>query len=161
MGNSLYCLHNEILSTISSAPAKQSSLSISATGGKSSNPFYCRNCDRDLFSDDVFRAHVAEHETCGVDGCPYTAHPKLVLNHYKTQHVTGLAGKVWKVQTPEDIAKWREDRKRNFPTVARVAVIKREARERKKKGNVLNNQYFGKIHGDARANARGKFRTNR
>jgi len=55
---------------------------------------------------------------------------------------------VWKIQTPEDIAKWREDRKRNFPTVARVAQRKRELKERKKRGNVLNNQYFGKINGD-------------
>ena len=98
------------------------------SGAAQSNPFYCRNCDRDCFSEDGLRAHVAEHETCGVDGCPYTAHPKLVLNHYKTQHVTGLAAKVWKIQTPEDIAKWREDRKRNFPTAARTAQRKKELR---------------------------------
>jgi len=117
---------------------------------RTSNQWNCRNCDRDFFSEDALEAHVAEHETCGVDGCPYTAHPQLVLNHYKTQHLTGLAGKVWKVQTPEEIAKWREERKRNFPTVARVAQRKLEMRERKKRGNVLNNQYFGKINGETR-----------
>ena len=115
---------------------------------------YCKNCDRDFFTEDALKTHVDEHETCGVDGCPYTAHPKLVLNHYKTQHMTGLAAKVWKIQTPEDIAKWREDRKRNFPTVARLAQRKRELKERKKRGNVLNNQYFGKINGDVRGRQR-------
>ena len=116
----------------------------------SSDALYCRNCDRHFFTAELLQTHEDEHETCGVEGCPYTAHPKLVLNHYKTQHLTGLADKVWKVQTPEDIAKWREDRKRNFPTAARMAARKKETKERKKRGNVLNNQYFGKINGDTR-----------
>lgn len=136
-----YLSHHHVVPT----PRTSSAVSGAA---QPNNPFYCRNCDRDCYSEDGLRAHVAEHETCGVDGCPYTAHPKLVLNHYKTQHVTGLAAKVWKIQTPEDIAKWREDRKRNFPTVARTAQRKKEARERKKRGDVLKNQYFGKINGD-------------
>ena len=75
----------------------------------------------------------------------------LLLFYFRfslAQHLTGLADKVWRVQTPEDIAKWREDRKRNFPTAARVAARKRELKERKKRGNVLNNQYFGKINGE-------------
>lgn len=128
----------------------------SATANKKpASQWYCRNCDRDFFSEDELETHVAEHETCGVDGCPYTAHPKLVLNHYKTQHLTGLAGKVWKVKTPEEIAKWREERKRNFPTAARVAQRKQQVRERKKRGNVLNNQYFGKINGETRPNRNG------
>jgi len=119
------------------------------------SPWHCRNCDRGFQNQYYFDIHIEEHEKCGVEGCPYEAHPKLVFNHYKTQHLTGLADKVWTVKTPEDIAKWREERRRKFPTRARIAQKKAEMRAKRKRGDVLSNAYFGKINGD-RGRGRGR-----
>ena len=38
--------------------------------------------------------HSAEHATCGVDGCSYTAHQSLLEKHIRHQHLSGLFQKI-------------------------------------------------------------------
>ena len=38
--------------------------------------------------------HSAEHATCGVDGCSYTAHESLLEKHVRHQHLSGLFQKI-------------------------------------------------------------------
>ena len=49
---------------------------------------------------------------CRFDGCSYTAAPKLVQLHIQHQHRTGLAKKIWSLDSAEDIEKWRLERKK-------------------------------------------------
>lgn len=52
--------------------------------------FFCDICAREFLDDARLQKHIAEHEVCGVDGCTYTAHPKLIKIHHANQHATGL-----------------------------------------------------------------------
>ena len=74
--------------------------------------FFCDRCDRSLRSQELLDAHIAEHVTCGIDGCPFAAHPKVVDLHVQMQHKTGKAQIIMKLTSPEEIIKWREGRKR-------------------------------------------------
>jgi hypothetical protein len=61
---------------------------------------------------------------CEMDGCKYSAHPKVIASHQRMQHFCfrdkSLVKKFMSLDTPEDIAKWREERKANFPTKSNV-----------------------------------------
>ena len=74
--------------------------------------FFCDRCDRSLRSQELLDAHIAEHVTCGIDGCPFAAHPKVVDLHVQMQHKTGKAQIIMELTSPEEINKWREGRKR-------------------------------------------------
>ena len=49
---------------------------------------------------------------CGLDGCKFVAHPKVILKHVQMQQHTGLYKKIGNLYSPEDIAKWIAERKR-------------------------------------------------
>ena len=40
---------------------------------------HCELCDEDFHGDEALRRHEAEHQTCGLDGCNFTAHPKVII----------------------------------------------------------------------------------
>jgi hypothetical protein len=65
-----------------------------------------------------------------MDGCKYSAHPKVIASHQRIQHFCfrdkSLVKKFMSLDTPEDIAKWREERKANFPTKSNVEKKKVE-----------------------------------
>lgn len=75
-------------------------------------PFSCDRCDRSFRSKELLDLHIAEHIPCGIDGCTFVAHPKIVEKHIQMQHETGLAEKIMMLNTPEEIQKWKEERKR-------------------------------------------------
>lgn len=69
-------------------------------------------CDREFFSEQLLKDHNETHKVCGIDGCTFTAHPKLIEKHVSMQHRTGLYHKIKNLSTPEDIANWINERKR-------------------------------------------------
>ncbi|XP_067680864.1 FMR1-interacting protein NUFIP1-like isoform X1 [Haliotis asinina] len=111
------------------------------------NQFFCDTCDRGFCSDEKYQEHVLQHEKCSDPGCSYVAAPKLVKLHFQMQHRTGLAHKIWKLESPEDIKKWIEERKRNFPTAANIERKKAIEMERQSRGEKLDTKYFGKMKG--------------
>lgn len=74
--------------------------------------FSCDLCDRGFKSKELLDFHISEHVPCGINGCKFVAHPKIVEKHIQMQHVTGLAEKIMRLTTPEEIEKWKEERKR-------------------------------------------------
>ena len=90
--------------------------------------------------------HELSHETCGLEGCTYTANPKQVEIHILHLHSTGLYQKRLQSQkendnsTPvatktcgestEEIKKWREERKKNFPSVVKTEQAVRQRKLR-------------------------------
>lgn len=81
------------------------------------NDNYCESCDRSFYSNSALQNHVKEHEICGIDGCKYVAHSILIEKHIRMQHSTGLFNKIKSAgNTPEEIAKWKEERRKNYPT---------------------------------------------
>lgn len=73
---------------------------------------------------------MSEHRTCNLDGCTFTAHFKVIEKHVLMQHATGLYDKIRNLNTPEDIAKWVEERKRRYPN--RENILKRQEQQEEK-----------------------------
>lgn len=109
------------------------------------NVYFCETCDRGYKAMDKYQEHIDSHVKCRHEGCSYTAHPKLVQLHDRTQHSSGLATKIWKLESPEDIAKWREERKRNFPTAETVKRKNEIIQEKIARGEVIETKTFGKM----------------
>lgn len=74
--------------------------------------YYCEICDREFMTDKLLNDHNSTHKICGIDGCTFSAHPKLVEKHIAMQHRTGYFSKLKNLTTPEDIEKWINERKR-------------------------------------------------
>ena len=68
----------------------------------------------ELQSKDDLKRHRAEHEKCPVETCSYRGHHSVMDRHVESLHLTGLFDKVKKLSTPEEIAAWRQDRKKKY-----------------------------------------------
>lgn len=80
-------------------------------------------------------------QKCNIDGCQFIAHPKVITKHIQMQHATGLYKKIAKLQDPEEIKKWREERKKKYPTkenVEKAAAAIKEKIERGEKMGLKN-----------------------
>ncbi|XP_066267093.1 FMR1-interacting protein NUFIP1-like [Branchiostoma lanceolatum] len=110
---------------------------------KDDTPFYCDSCDRGFKTDELLKKHCETHIQCFHEGCPYVAAEKLVKLHHKLTHLSRFSKALSKLDTPEAIAKWREERKKNYPTVANVAKKVEDMKKRRDRGEVLDTREFG------------------
>lgn len=85
-----------------------------------------------------YKQHVSEHATFGIDGCSYTAHQDILEKHIMHQHLTGFYNRIVQGNSPEDIEKWRQERRKNFPTKMKIAekILKKEMM--KDRGEVMH-----------------------
>lgn len=92
--------------------------------------FTCKPCQQTFHSQSALSAHVKTHEKCSE--CEFAACPKVVKGHYQGAHgkysgngfktvtvaIPGCPVQRFRVcvgNKPEDIQKWREDRRKRFP----------------------------------------------
>ncbi|XP_067626051.1 FMR1-interacting protein NUFIP1 [Eurosta solidaginis] len=123
---------------------------------------YCEACDMELLSMDDLRRHKSQHEKCPVDTCNYRGHPSVMDNHVTNLHNSGLFDSTKRLSTPEEIAAWREERRRRYPTVENTIMRQKAKEQREKRGERLggNKSRFGKYEDRKRAQDNTK-RTSR
>jgi hypothetical protein len=81
-------------------------------------PFFCAPCHKGYRSSEMYELHVDEHEPCVASGCHFSACAAVMKDHMLV-HNPVVQG--WMNMTDEEVAKWREDRKRNWPTAENIA----------------------------------------
>ncbi|XP_065177719.1 FMR1-interacting protein NUFIP1-like [Sycon ciliatum] len=100
---------------------------------------FCKNCDKKFPDISQFRAHEAHHRKCDVDGCSFMGTQRAVNIHREEKH-SAVSSMVPVLETPEQIAKWREARRKNFPTTENVSRKKEAQRQRHERGQVAQNE---------------------
>ncbi|OWR51050.1 hypothetical protein KGM_215811 [Danaus plexippus plexippus] len=99
--------------------------------------FWCETCDKGFRFANHLENHKLQHQKCNIDGCQYVAHPKVITRHIQMQHSSGLFNKISKLNNPEEITKWREERRMKYPTKENIEKKKAEINERIKRGEKM------------------------
>lgn len=95
---------------------------------------YCEVCECNFKYPQQLQKHLNEHEKCWFDNCTFEGSTKLLQNHVETQHQSGLFNRIQRIETDEDIEKWREERRKRYPTKANIEARRLAQEERLKRG---------------------------
>lgn len=117
---------------------------------------WCELCERGFRQPYQLEKHLGEHEKCWFDNCNFEGHSTLLKKHIETQHQSGLFQRIGKVETEEDIEKWREERRKRYPTKANIEARRLVQEERMKRGERIDepNHRFGNTKTRNRAQQR-------
>ncbi|KAK8821623.1 hypothetical protein WA556_002071, partial [Blastocystis sp. ATCC 50177/Nand II] len=111
----------------------------------------CPTCKKWFISEEKKEEHMRKHEKCPYPGCSFNAIEKVLRDHIASVHQKGevkvpqsllelipekyrYAAKIG--NNPEEIRKWREERKRHYPTEKRITE-KEEAKKAVKEAGGL------------------------
>lgn len=97
-------------SNTSSAPP--SSPNEKATKAKK---IHCEPCEKSFKTQQHYDAHLSTHIACSYEGCTFSA-VRAALKLHELLHINNMFAKL---STPEEIERYREERKRRFPSMAR------------------------------------------
>lgn len=113
--------------------------------------YYCEGCEKEFTQKIAYDAHCANHETCRHPGCTFSGTKKVVIAHFHGSHglYSGEGYKMIEVEgskkkyrvllgvSPEEIEKWRMDRRKNFPTAENTQKKKEQREELRKAGGLI------------------------
>ena len=104
-----------------------------------SNDYFCDACEKDFKLYAHYEAHLATHVPCSFPGCVFYASQRIVKEHYANTHVGAGSlndkKRMANFDSPEEIEKWREARRRNWPSATNISRKKEEEQVRKARGD--------------------------
>nr|CDS21017.1 nuclear fragile X mental retardation interacting [Echinococcus granulosus] len=112
-------------------------------------------CEQHFFTAEELDRHTAEHVVCpgipGMEGssCGHSIHPSAIAFHLETEHATANSAADTKGDAEHNgpaLKRWREARRRNYPTFERVQAKIREVGYRIDRGQVLLTRKFGSLN---------------
>ncbi|XP_045766760.1 nuclear fragile X mental retardation-interacting protein 1 [Maniola jurtina] len=98
---------------------------------------WCETCDKGFATATFLENHKLQHQKCNIDGCQFVAHPKIITKHIQMQHSTGIFKRIAKLNNPEDIEKWREERKSKYPTIENIKKKEAAIKEKINRGEKM------------------------
>lgn len=114
---------------------------------------WCDLCERGFKFPHQLEKHRSEHEKCWFENCTFEGHTQLLKKHIEVQHQSGLFQRIIKVETDEDIEKWREERRKRYPTASNIEARRLAQEERLKRGERIDEptSRFGNMNTRKRA----------
>jgi nuclear fragile X mental retardation-interacting protein 1 len=108
---------------------------------------FCKYCREGFSSDNELFQHRKSHERCPYDDCKFNANAKTIAEHIQRVHIQkgNALVKIQDLTTPEQIEKWREERRKRYPTTQNVLLRQQAQEERNQRGEKLHDrkQRFG------------------
>ncbi|KAL2645387.1 hypothetical protein R1flu_012974 [Riccia fluitans] len=102
----------------------------------------CEPCDRTLTNAQQFAAHKSTHVKCDVKGCSFEASGRVVKEHKQTAHESSSSSAISRPglskESEEEILRWREERRRNYPTTSSIKRKAVELEARKARGELVD-----------------------
>ena len=108
---------------------------------------YCKFCREGFSNENELYQHRRNHERCPYDDCKFNANAETVAAHVQKVHIQkgNALVKIQDLTTPEQIEKWREERRKRYPTTNNVLLRQQAQVERFQRGEKLQDrqQRFG------------------
>ena len=113
--------------------------------------WYCESCDKEFSRENDLLVHLRAHVSCKHAGCNFSATKKAVDSHFQILHgqysgngfkIIDVDGQKFKVLlgiSPDEVSKWRENRKSNFPSSIRTESKRLVKNELSDAGGVCDN----------------------
>ncbi|KAI8040972.1 FMR1-interacting protein NUFIP1 [Drosophila gunungcola] len=98
---------------------------------------YCHTCCMELATSEDMKRHLEQHESCPADDCGFESLHNILERHIEANHITGAYKKIKKVWTQEELAAWKAERRKRFPTAANVEQARLAKEQRIKRGERL------------------------
>ncbi|CAO1331767.1 unnamed protein product [Diamesa serratosioi] len=102
---------------------------------------WCKYCREGFASDTELYQHRGGHVKCTFEGCKFNASVQVVDEHFQKVHnKTNPIVKIKDFSTPEDIEKWRQERRKRYPTAANMQLRQQSQEERFSRGEKLEDK---------------------
>ena len=82
-------------------------------------PYQCENCEKSFKTLSAHQKHLESHVKCQEEGCDFSA-SEVKLKEHSLVHSEQVKNLQKMLATEEDIQKWREERRKNFPTREKI-----------------------------------------
>ncbi|CAM9592133.1 unnamed protein product, partial [Choristocarpus tenellus] len=108
----------------------------------------CKPCGKKFVSEDARQAHLKSHVPCPESGCNFTAVRKVMSGHHASVHghlsgsgfemidVEGQKFRVLLGTNPDEVALWRAERRKNWPSRDNISRKDTEAEKRRSLGDL-------------------------